>query len=439
MRFAKSHVNVSERMGLLVSRMVGASRIPLVRLEAYDRERSIAENAGMHSRQKGSGYPQPPSAYQYPTINRNSGHEWPKRLLWPIAFFLKTGEPTDTVDRLFDSRHVNDLRLIAATAFCVTVVVFAIALMNAISFCAWDWSTQTFTNYYQVIAHIANRGGKHFIGVFGPTLVIFGTILGWAYQRGSNRLGIVDLFACEIDTLCRVVTIIEMVRNLTDNQKDSTVSQHFTSEENYFPVLDGNTNDLQSLEANVVINITAFYTFMKTVRDSFRKEADIRDAAQRKESLKALVYMLYLTLESGRKAMDDLVEFEPTHTERTIVILISELKAYEFLRLNYQKEDEMHYNRLILRGPLYRRLVGALDSLLDGDHEESLAAVKRGNLDNPTYAQSQWSAALQLRDELDKSFAELESKVSLECESTGKRITAGFAANTGSAIRSRSS
>jgi hypothetical protein len=169
---------------------------------------------------------------------------------------------------------------------------------------------------------------------------------------------------------------------------------------------------------------------MKTVRDSFRKDADIRDPDQRKESLKALMYMLYLTLESGRKAMDDLVEFEPTHTERTIVILISELKAYEFLRKNYPNEDEMHYSRLVLRGPGYTRLVGALDKLLDGDHEESLVAVKRGILDNPTYAQSQWSAALQLRDELDKRFKELKDNVSLECKWTGKRITASFAVNT---------
>ena len=75
------------------------------------------------------------------------------------------------------------------------------------------------------------------------------------------------------------------------------------------------------------------------------------------------------------------------------------------------------------------RLVGALDKLLDGDHEEALVAVKRGILNNPTYAQSQWSAALQLRDELDKRFKELKDKVGLEIKSTGRRITAGFAIN----------
>ncbi len=78
--------------------------------------------------------------------------------------------------------------------------------------------------------------------------------------------------------------------------------------------------------------------------------------------------------------MDDLVEFEPTHTERTIVISSVNSRPYEFLRMSYQNEDEMHYNRLILRGPGYTRLIGALDKLLDGEHEEALVAVKRGNL-----------------------------------------------------------
>jgi uncharacterized membrane protein len=46
---------------------------------------------------------------------------------------------------------------------------------------------------------------------FAPAVVVFGAILAWAYQVGSARLGVVDLFACEIDTLCRMTTIVDMV------------------------------------------------------------------------------------------------------------------------------------------------------------------------------------------------------------------------------------
>jgi hypothetical protein len=51
--------------------------------------------------------------------------------------------------------------------------------------------------------------------------------------------------------------------------------QAFISQENYFPVFESSTRDLQKLEASVVINITAFYTFMKAARDSLRKLVEI--------------------------------------------------------------------------------------------------------------------------------------------------------------------
>ena len=74
------------------------------------------------------------------------------------------------------------------------------------------------------------------------------------------------------------------------------------------------------------------------------------------------------------------------------------------------------------------RLVGDLHRLLDSEQEESLVAVKRGDMENPTYAQSQWSAALQLRSELDKRFEELKLNATLECKTTGNRITAAISA-----------
>src|SRR5271154_3354405 len=62
----------------------------------------------------------------------SSPHERPKRILGAIAFFLRTGDETDTVDRLFVSRHVNDLRLIAAFAFALLILVFALAAFAGI-------------------------------------------------------------------------------------------------------------------------------------------------------------------------------------------------------------------------------------------------------------------------------------------------------------------
>src|SRR5262249_11224244 len=150
------------------------------------------------------------------------------------------------------------------------------------------------------------------------------------------RLGIVDLFACEIDTLCRVVTVVDTVRRQIESfpngshrgdasGNSQSPGRHFTSEENYFPVFESNTRDLHTLEARVVINITAFYTYMKAVRDSMRAVMDMSPSLAKSESrpdspsistpwqdaARNVIYMMFLGLESARKAIADLVEFEP--------------------------------------------------------------------------------------------------------------------------------
>lgn len=67
--------------------------------------------------------------------------------------------------------------------------------------------------------------------------------------------------------------------------------------------------------------------------------------------------MLFLAYESARKATKDLVEFQQTEPERTMVILITELKCFSLLR-NYCKkyldDADFRYLRLDLRIQDYR-------------------------------------------------------------------------------------
>jgi hypothetical protein len=67
--------------------------------------------------------------------------------------------------------------------------------------------------------------------------------------------------------------------------------------------------------------------------------------------------MLFLCLESARKAIDHLVEFDPEHAERQVVILISELEAYRFLCARFTDKEDIHYLRLQLREDDYNALV----------------------------------------------------------------------------------
>jgi hypothetical protein len=308
--------------------------------------------------------------------------------------WLKTGNPAETMDRCFESRHVDDLRFIIGNTLillCISIVVLLLYTASETEW-AWDhvlWSILKFTTL--------------FTGLLTTVVAIAGTICAWAYKVGSARLGVVDLFACEISTLCRValvtdtvgrfITRIERERKASSggtaasnpevpesreqanhNRPPSAVVMQFTSAENYFPVFEGNTRDLQSLEARVVINITSFYTYMKTVRDLMRSAAALKSAPVTPEiqnsdqqdpdtwhnAMRDMVYMLFLGLEAGRDSIEDLVEFAPEQVERTIVVLLSEFKAYLFLLKEFADAEEMHARRLNLRWEKYQAIVPKL-------------------------------------------------------------------------------
>jgi hypothetical protein len=330
----------------------------------------------------------------------------PKRLLEPLGRVLRTGDPAATVDRLFASQHVTDLRLIVAFAFVTVVLVFGIGVLLSLAnvrIAHPDWKS---------LPVVFSALGS-FLAFFTPVLAVFGAVLAWAYQAGSARLGIVDLYACEIDTLCRVATVVDSVRRWIEIfqhglPKSESPARHFTSEENYFPVFENNTRDLQALEARVVINITAFYTFMKAVRDSMRNLMDMSasptqpeprpdkpsTAAPWQEAARNVIYMMFLGLESARKAIADLVEFEPEQAERTIVILISELEAYRFLCDQYVDEEDMRHKRLALRDAAYREIVPELC------HDVEAGRTSKDGSHEPW----RWEPALRLLPELNRRY-----------------------------------
>jgi hypothetical protein len=340
-------------------------------------------------------------------------------LLKPVAGVLQTGDPAATIDRLFISQHVTDLQLIIAFAFLlvlfIMVVVALVSLGNQVQ---GQWST--------INLHAWFAAAGSFFTFFTPVFAIFGAVLAWAYQIGSARLGVVDLFACEISTLCRVAAVMDTVRRFVDRFEEGPPAEsvggpvvpvhQFTSQENYFPVFEDNTRDLQTLEARVVINITAFYTYMKAVRDSIRTLADIRPQAADlvspsegpatgswHEAVRNVIYMFFLALESARLAIADLVEFEPERAERTIVILISELEAYRFLCKQYPDEQEMHHERIMLRSPEYRALVPSLCEAVEAGRALEKTNESRMASSEPQEV-SQWEQAWRLLPELRRRY-----------------------------------
>jgi hypothetical protein len=399
------------------------------------------------------------------------------RMLKLLRWRLQTGNPAATIDRLFVSKHVEDLQFIVSVTLTLTCVISACLLVYAIastsnvagsvanttSTTTTEGSvantTSTTTTYIggggsagkdgattgiggQDDGTTGGPGGAAslpkvlaflpkvlaflaaFIGLLATVIAVVGAICAWAYKVGSARLGVVDLFACEISTLCRVTLVTDAVGRFIDRieRQEKTNSEYttklnpevlrpseqtnnarpppalvrqFTSAENYFPVFEGNSRDLESLEARVVINITSFYTYMKTVRDLMRSaaalkpqpvaletnKADQLDADTWRDDMRNMIYMLFLGLEAGRDSIEDLVEFVPEQVERTIVVLLSELKAYLFLLQEFPAR-EMHSRRLNLRWDKYRELVPKLTDQVERGLEDAKARLTKAQAEH---------------------------------------------------------
>jgi hypothetical protein len=293
-----------------------------------------------------------------------------------------------TLNRLGASQHVADLRLM----FSSTVSVVLVGIICALVFGYWhiisdNWRSQVAGthNAWPLIRLFGDAVVS--IGPFVGALIALGCgIVGWAYQAGSARLGIVDLFACEVSTICRVCAITDIAQRYVDAfnadlcadgppnvaavQRVRHAFNHFDATENYTPVFEKNASDLRVLDVKVVTNVTAFYTYFKAMRDTLRTMTSIepapvlgnaRDAWH--DALKNVIYMMFLAFESVRKAVRDLIEFDPNQVESTINILINELTAYHFLLQQFGSDDgtdskDFRYARLKLRLNSYREIVG---------------------------------------------------------------------------------
>src|SRR5215212_3180054 len=106
-----------------------------------------------------------------------------------------------TLNRLFQSEHVRDLKLIAGVAtwiMALGAVVVSVAVIQRLIGGDDSHFAAYIEDHFQTI-----------VGIIG----ISGLVVAWVYRTASLRLGVVDLFASEITTLCRVGTIVGMVQH----------------------------------------------------------------------------------------------------------------------------------------------------------------------------------------------------------------------------------
>jgi hypothetical protein len=256
-----------------------------------------------------------------------------------------------TFVRLFTSKHVADLRLLFWIVAFFLLVVAPVIIMHS-------------NDKDSLIGSPTLAGGILFIALGAVARI---------YQMGSVRLGVVDLFSCEMITICRVVAVADAARAFVEAYDNPPpAARKFTSEENYSPIFNSNARDLETLEARVVERVTEFYTYLKTMRDYLRNAADIqypdKSVDAWKTSMRNTIYMLFLMLESARKAIDQLVEYQPELALYNAEILLSEIIVYGFLWESYRKDalnnpyPNARFERLKLRREEYIPIVDKLNN-----------------------------------------------------------------------------
>ena len=351
-------------------------------------------------------------------------------MLFVPSLFLRTYEPHATIDRLFKSQHVKDLRLIAGLAFFIFYVALWLILSELIYDCVsnrcipkGDGISLTMSGLFalETTINCVDRftPQQHdLIVLLFSVVALVAAAVSWAYQTGSARLGVVDLFAREISTLCTVAAVNDTINRHVEQFRhgpnpETLITTHdaagrpFTSQESYFPVFENNAGDLETLEARVVEDITAFYTYMKAARDSMRVLAvtkpipsDLLPSSQEeaapsgswREAARNVIYMLYLGLENGRHAVSQLVEFEPEQDEVIAIILLNELVAYCFLMNQFPDPGNLYHARIAKRKAEYLELAPVVYRDIEREYkrsEQALFASKRAKLARhwgPAYA-----------------------------------------------------
>ena len=95
------------------------------------------------------------------------------------------------------------------------------------------------------------------------------------------------------------------------------------------------------------------------VKDDSKKCDDDAEADAWQTAMMNVIFLTFLGYESAREAISSLVEYQPARTERLIVILLTELRCFAFLRQHFHPED-LRGQRLQIRVADYKEQVVAI-------------------------------------------------------------------------------
>ena len=269
---------------------------------------------------------------------------------------VKVRWTTDLIRFLF-SRHCRDLLFIAVGAAALT----ALAALGVHS--QYGWQTWIADEAHATVTAAV------LAGLFA--------VWAWAFQSSNLRFGAADIFASEIATLCRICAVVDFIPHLVDGYRGKGAHMRpGQSKQDYVVIFHNNSKDLEILDGVVVTWVTEFYVYFKAMQDTMSRlpESD-RDSAY-KEALLNVIYMAFLTFESGRQALMRLIDDGRVRREAMLTALLNEIPAYKLLREAFKKrKNDLRAQRIEARYKSY-------EQLMDRIHRLSNAEADRGGEGN---------------------------------------------------------
>ncbi|HXC27976.1 MAG TPA: hypothetical protein VNV38_08475 [Stellaceae bacterium] len=242
--------------------------------------------------------------------------------------------------RFLTSPHCRDLLLIAIAS----VIIFLAIISIGIGLSA-DGSA------------LATNAPELLIALLG---VVAG-VAGWAFQAANTRFGVVDLFAAEIATLCRVAAVADFMPNYVRRYYLHGQFPPAPAMSDYMVVFNNNAKDLEILDGDVVRFVTQFYVYMKALRDMLSR-GGLPDEQGRNPGAIALIYNAFLAFESARQAVTVLMEEGPERTEYALTAMVCELPAYLLLLAEIRQPDDLRTQRVAARQRRYERLIPEIEA-----------------------------------------------------------------------------
>lgn len=209
-----------------------------------------------------------------------------------------------------------------------------------------------FALWYRLVRPEGNPEWDVVLPTMGILITITATVIQRLLSHAFVRRGTVHLFRSEIASLCKAACTLHIADSLVNFHPErfrEFMSQSLSRRENYTEAFSQNTRALADLPKQTVLDVTAFYTFLKTSRDAALimdgwTEHTTEDVMH--EDVCRVMVQMQFCFEAAREALIELAD-EPSEVHSEIELIDGALNQLASA-LSKRAEGEIHTGHVIL-------------------------------------------------------------------------------------------